>query len=786
MGSVPPGMDFLAQLNPQQREAVEHTQGPLLILAGAGSGKTRVITCRIAHLIRHLGVSPAHLLAVTFTNKAAGEMRERVVSLLGPGAAAPLVSTFHSVSVRLLRQHGEPLAELRPGFTPRFTIYDDTDQLQVVKSVCRELGLDDKILPARTALARLGDAKTGGLSPEEYFRTARDPLAEKVAVVYERYEAALRRANALDFDDLLLETVRLLARFEDVRQRLVDRFHHVMIDEYQDTNRTQYRLVRLLAEPRRNLCVVGDEDQSIYGWRGADLRNILDFERDYPGARLIRLEQNYRSTRNILDAAGQVVARNQQRKGKNLWTTSDAGPSLVFYEGEDAENEALFIADYITKYLRANPTARVAVLYRTNFQSRPIEEALRRYGRKYLLVGGLSFYQRAEVKDMLAYLKAAASPQDSYSLLRIINTPARGIGRSTVDQIERHATTRGLTFWEALEDLLASGVFPARAQAALGAFRDLMGELRRQAATEPLNEVLVWLREATGYQRMLEQEGSVESQGRQENINELINAAADSVERGESLAEFLDHAALVADTDDLDEAAQVTLLTLHSAKGLEFSLVMMAGLEDGIFPHSRCLDSESGVEEERRLCYVGMTRARQQLVLTRARSRRRFGGGELEVTRPSRFLAEIPEGLVEDFSPRRRAAADFDHVDLYAERQQVREIARRNAFTGKTYNSVENVAEYFAARGVEVPLPKTTVAPPARPVAAAPARRPASAPAAARGGRWRAGVRVSHPKYGTGTVLRCEGDGEDAKITVSFPRHGVKKLIEKYATLSQE
>jgi DNA helicase-2/ATP-dependent DNA helicase PcrA len=781
-------MDFLEQLNPPQREAVEHTEGPVLILAGAGSGKTRVITYRIAYLIRHCGISPARVLAVTFTNKAAGEMRERVAGLLGPGAALPLVSTFHSLCVRLLRQEGAPLAEVRPGFTPRFTIYDDADQLLVIRSVCRDLGLDDKVLPPRTALARLGDAKSSGVSPEEYFRTARDPLAQKVAVVYERYEAALRRANALDFDDLLLETVRLLHRFEDVRARVTDRFHYVMVDEYQDTNRTQYRLVRLLSEPRRNLCVVGDEDQSIYGWRGADLRNILDFERDYSGAMLIRLEQNYRSTKNILEAAGRVVARNQQRKGKTLWTMASAGPKLIFYEGEDTENEALFIADYLTKYLREHPADRVAVLYRTNFQSRPIEEALRRYGRKYLLVGGLSFYQRAEVKDMLAYLKAAVSPPDSFSLARIINTPARGIGRTTVEQIERHAAGRALTFWQALEDLLAGQGFPARAQAAVGAFRELMEEVRRKLAVDPLNEVLVWLQQATGYQRMLEQEGTAESQSRQENINELINAAADAAERGETVHEFLDHAALVADTDDLDEAAQVTLLTLHSAKGLDFPLVLIAGLEDGIFPHSRSLDSEAGVEEERRLCYVGMTRACRQLVLTRARYRRRFGGGELEVTRPSRFLSEIPAELVEDRSPRRRTAEGSEHLDLYSERQQVREIARRHSFTGKTYNSVENIAEFFAAKGITPPGPKAVLpAPPVPPAAPGAMRRPAAPSSAARAsGRWRAGARVHHPKYGAGTVLRCEGEGEDAKITISFLRHGVKKLVEKYATLRQE
>ncbi|MBI3694588.1 MAG: UvrD-helicase domain-containing protein, partial [Acidobacteria bacterium] len=398
-------MDFLEQLNPRQREAVEHTEGPLLILAGAGSGKTRVITYRIAHLIRNCGVSPWQILAVTFTNKAAGEMRDRVVAMLEPGAPAPLVSTFHSLSVRLLRREGASLAQVRPGFTTRFSIYDEADQLSVVKAVYRQLGLDEKFLPYRGALARISHAKNQRLAPEQYFRSAKNPQAEKLAVIYEQYEAALRQANALDFDDLLLETVRLLRHDEQARRRVTDRFHYVMVDEYQDTNRPQYEMVRLLSEPRRNVCVVGDEDQSIYAWRGADIRNILDFERDYPGAVLIRLEQNYRSTKNILDAAGRVVAHNKERKGKTLWTSAGSGAKIVFYAGQDAEQEALFIAGAIEKYIAQNRGDRVAVLYRTNFQSRQIEEALRRYGRKYLLVGGLSFYQRAEVKDLLAYLK---------------------------------------------------------------------------------------------------------------------------------------------------------------------------------------------------------------------------------------------------------------------------------------------------------------------------------------------------------------------------------------------
>ncbi len=782
-------MDFLEHLNSRQREAVEHTEGPLLILAGAGSGKTRVITYRIAHLIRHHGVWPGNILAVTFTNKAAEEMRERLKALLGPGMPSePSVSTFHSFCVRLLRREGASLARLRPGFTTRFSIYDEGDQLSVIKAAYRQLGLDEKFLAYRAAQSRISHAKNQGVAPEQYFRHANNPIAEKLAVVYEHYEAGLRRTNALDFDDLLLEAVRLLRNDEEARQRVIERFHYVMVDEYQDTNRPQYHLVRLLSEPRRNICVVGDEDQSIYGWRGADIKNILDFERDFPGAALIRLEQNYRSTKNILDAAGGVVAHNKERKGKTLWTTAGAGTPILLYTGFDAENEALFIADYIEKYLRANKTDRVAVLYRTNAQSRQIEEALRRYGRDYVLVGGLSFYQRAEIKDFLAYLKAGISPEDSISLLRIINTPARGIGKSTVEQSERHALERELTLWSAIEDLVRSGGLPARAQTALSAFAGLMGELRSRLQSEPLNEVLIWLKERTGYQKMLEQEDTVESQSRLENIDELINAAADAVERGENVNEFLDHAALVADTDDIDLAAQVTLLTLHSAKGLEFPLVMMAGMEEILFPHVRATDTESGVEEERRLCYVGMTRAKKQLVLTGARYRRRYGGGELEESIPSRFLREVPPALIEDLTPEPETAELGAGMDLYLERRQVRDMMRRTTYMGKTYNSVENIAEFFAAKGVKTPPA------PARGPAAARGVRPTTAaatggPAASRGkasSGFRAGARVHHPKYGVGTVLRREGEGDDAKITVSFPNYGLKKLIEKYATLRQE
>jgi ATP-dependent DNA helicase UvrD/PcrA len=556
--------------------------------------------------------------------------------------------------------------------------------------------------------------------------------------------------------------------------------------------------------------VVGDEDQSIYSWRGADIRNILDFEKDFPRAKVIRLEQNYRSTKNILEAASVVVANNKERKGKWLWTDADEGDMIALYTAHDAENEALYIADSTDKILKQYPGRRVAILYRTNSQSRQIEEALRRYNRKYNVVGGISYYQRAEVKDILAYLRLAQSQMDVISLQRIVNVPARGIGKTTVEQAEKFAGENGMGLWDAIAKMLEKNEFGTRAHSSVLAFKHLIEDLREAAQTLPLNETLAFIEERTGYRRMLEQENSPESQARLENLNELMNAAAEAVERGETASEFLDHAALVAQADALDEQAQITLMTIHNAKGLEFPVVFMAGMEDGLFPHSRSLLSEAAMEEERRLCYVGMTRAEKRLVMSWARYRRRFGGGEQERTLPSRFLKEVPENLVirigveEDDTPQ---------VDLTAERWQVRQDSRKNLYTGKTYNSVENVAQFFKERGVNIPVrqsapppsapPKAAVSPPR---AAAPPPRPTppspqrglfqdslvppvqpktvlpKVPAPARQ-QSRTGTVVEHPKYGTGTIVRREGEGDDAKIVVIFQRYGMKKLVEKYAGL---
>src|SRR5450755_3510990 len=649
-------MDFLQGLNPQQQAAVKHVEGPLLLLAGAGSGKTRVITHRMARLIDVHRVPGPAIVAVTFTNKAADEMRQRVKNLLdGLNAReSPLVSTFHSFCVRLLRRDGARLADIRSGFTQKFTIYDEDDQLALIKSIFRAAGLDEKFIQYRAMCSWISHNKSHKQSPEEVYGGSTDDHTERLASMYRQYEERLRQANALDFDDLLLESVRLLAHDHDLRRQYNRRFEFVMIDEYQDTNRSQYELMRLLTEGHKNVAVVGDEDQSIYGWRGADIRNILDFERDYPNATVIRLEQNYRSTKNILEAASAVVANNEERKGKWLWTDSGAGERIGRYEAFDGEQEALFIADTIERLLVRNPRHRVAVLYRTNFQSRQIEEALRRYRRQYVVVGGLSFYQRAEVKDALAYLKVLVSPEDSVNLLRIINTPARGIGKTTIEQIEQYALAHELSVWSAIGRMLEEKLFPARAEAALQLFHKMIQELSSVTESQPVHETLKAILERTGYQRMLESDNDRESESRLGNLAELVNAAAEAAERGEGLNEFLDHAALVSDSDALDIRAQVSLLTLHNAKGLEFPIVFLAGLEEGLFPHSRSLDSKAAMEEERRLCYVGMTRSEKRLFLTSARYRRRFGGGQQEGTIPSRFLREVPKGLVEDLGQSRQ------------------------------------------------------------------------------------------------------------------------------------
>ena len=851
---------YLNNLNPQQRQAVETVNGPVLILAGAGSGKTRVITYRIAHLIDAVGVQPDSILAMTFTNKAAAEMAERVESLVGARSVTkPLISTFHSFCVRMLRRDIESLQIGGQGYRKDFVIYDESDQQNVVKAALRRLGIDDKQLTPRSVLARISWAKNHMLDPQEVYLQSSDPKTERVAHVYEVYKQELAKSNALDFDDLLLYAVRVLKSSGETRDRYNRRYRYLLVDEYQDTNRPQYELMRVLAGSDHNVCAVGDEDQSIYSWRGADIRNILEFEQDFPEARIIRLEQNYRSTQNILQAASSVVSKNVRRKGKTLWTSRSGGAEIGYYEAPDGENEALFAADFIAKYLRQahgenGETPRAAVLYRTNSQSRLFEEAMRRYQMNYHVVGGFSFYERAEIKDMISYLKVIHNPDDSIALQRVINTPARGIGKGTMETLERIALETGLSLWSAIGETLRRQLLSGRALAALKSFKELIEDARamhlgtfrerveQTAAAEALatsrsdeddsqheieflpdeleaedsiafapevfaeagdqlapatteaeqqgvegfptpgepaniGELLKFLFDRTGYIKQLEQEDTPEALARIENLRELVNAAMDSRDRGESLSEFLDHAALVSEADSYDENSRITLMTLHSAKGLEFPLVFLVGLEEGLFPHSRTLLAPDDIEEERRLCYVGMTRAMDKLILTRARYRRRYATNMPEPSVASRFLEEVPHELLHDMgSPRRSTYAESSdygssrHYSYEDEDQRPHYNhgkAQRSSYSGPTYNSIDNIAEFFASRGKKFSRPKIDIPEPTGNTG------------------FRPGQRVRHAKYGEGTVFKREGDGADAKLLVQFPKFGLKKLVEKYAQLEK-
>ncbi len=946
----------------------------MLILAGAGSGKTRVITFRIAYLIQEKGVAPDSILAVTFTNKASREMGERLEKLLEHGSLTkPTIATFHSLCVRILRRDIEALrvgtGPDAVGLTRSFAIYDENDQQSIVRAIMKRLGLDTKQLTPRTVLGRISWAKNHMVDPQTYYLGSTDPGSERIAHIYESYRKEMLKNNALDFDDLLLETVRLLKSSSEVRERYQRRYKYLLVDEYQDTNKPQYELMKLLAGERHNVCAVGDEDQSIYSWRGADIRNILDFETEFAGASIIRLEQNYRSTQNILEAAGAVVANNAQRKGKNLWTEREGGSMIGYYEAPDGESEALFIADKINKFLRETANAageqgRCAVLYRTNSQSRLVEEALRRYGIKYTMVGGFSFYERAEIRDMLSYLKMVVNPHDSVALQRVVNTPPRGIGATTLGTLENMALGTGISTWEAIGQAIQGQLLPARATAALQSFRqlirdaqamqgpgfaealaaDLNSDLNAEGGvTEPepvvdsgddsfsfgenavfdfgmdaeagdpaleaeadsaqddasfdfggvaldtpagaaafdllalspfaakvntpkkkaktpaevkakddwlaetgfrkpgeratLPELIRFLIDRSGYIKVLESEGTPEAISRIENLKELANAAQDAEERGETLSEFLDHAALVSDTDQYNGESRVTLMSLHAAKGLEFPLVFLAGMEEGLFPHSRTMNDPDGLEEERRLCYVGMTRAMDTLVLTRAQYRRRYGNDAPEASLPSRFLEEVPARLIEDMgSPRLRSHqrdsdyaggpryGDFDGPQYsYEDEDQSAGSSgsRAGSMPGRApasrYGNLKATpypqanrwqggmnsgkANFGKAGGGSVSSSggggggtkgPETKGPDSidniaqffggkggysRPKMEIPEAK--SAPGLAKG------VRVRHGKYGEGVVLMREGEGEDAKVTVHFAKFGVKKLVEKFAQLQK-
>jgi DNA helicase-2/ATP-dependent DNA helicase PcrA len=751
-------MTLLDELNPGQREAATAIEGPVLILAGAGTGKTRAITYRIANLIDQ-GVPGSAILAVTFTNKAAGQMKERVRDLLvrkGLAFDDPWIGTFHSFSAWLLRREATRL-----GLPRDFKIYDADDQNSVVKLALEHLNIKDPGERVRGLLERISFAKNHGLTPAQVATDAarrNDALGITASKVYETYEKILRKAGALDFDDLLLRAVQVLKEFPEARAAWQSRFRYIHVDEYQDTNRVQCDLLRLLVGEARNLCVVGDEDQSIYRWRGADVGNILRFDEDYAGARVVRLEENYRSTQKILDAAAGVVANNQRRLGKTLKSTRTSGSNLGFFEARDSKAEAEYVADRIRILHGDDPAVHVAVLYRTNSQSRAFEEAFRARGMRYRMLGGFSFYQRAEVKDALAYARLAIFPDDDIALLRVINTPPRGIGKTTVDSLSALAQEHDTSLWVALGKML-DNASTGRAIAPLKDFRALIEGLQQEVSTSAPADLLQSILVRSGYLDMLMNRDSSEDTARADNLHELVNAMAEGTERGETLTDFLDRAALVSDADNYDENALITMMTLHSAKGLEFDHVFLTGMEEGIFPHSRSQNDLEELEEERRLCYVGMTRAKETLTLTRAVYRRMYGTERLTGSLPSRFLQEIPGELIEtaagslaDAGETRRYEPDPEYS--YSEEEFTRRM-----------------------RGAAAPT---------RAVRETPSR--SRAPAQPRLGKTAAnpliGQRVRHPTYGNGTITSVEGEGEDRKFTVRFSDHGTKKLLERYANLS--
>ena len=756
-------MSIYDTLNEPQREAVRHTDGPLLILAGAGSGKTRVLTHRIAYLIEELGVNPWNILAITFTNKAAGEMRQRVDNLVGFGSESIWVSTFHSMCVRILRRFIDRL-----GYDSRFTIYDTDDQKTLMKAVCKKVDIDTKQFKERMLLSVISSAKNEMILPEEFELNAGGDFAQlKIAKVYREYEAQLKANNALDFDDLLVKTVQLLQTQPDVRENYQERFRYIMVDEYQDTNTVQFKLVSLLAGKYRNLCVVGDDDQSIYKFRGANIRNILDFEKEYPDAKVIKLEQNYRSTGNILNAANGVISNNKGRKDKTLWTANGEGEKISLRQFDTAYDEAEFIAEDIKKEVRDGASYNDnAVLYRTNAQSRLLEEKFIAMNIPYKIVGGINFYARREIKDILAYLKTVDNGQDDLSVRRIINVPKRGIGLTTINRIQESADERGISFYEAL---LAPEMIPGAGRSAskLDSFAALIEYFKGQAEKESLTDLLNEILDMTGYAQNLEADDEIDAESRLQNIEELLNKAAayeeDCVDRGEkaTLSGFLEEVALVADIDSLEEDQDyVVLMTLHSAKGLEFPHVYLAGMEDGLFPSYMTItgDDPEELEEERRLCYVGITRAEQQLTLTCAR--KRMVRGETKYNNISRFVSEIPPELLDTGSRKRTYFSEEDGMDGTT--------AAGNLFSGgKTASAGSSRSKAYASKKPYTVLTKGSQL------------RAQKSDSLAYG----VGDRVRHVKFGEGTVLDIKEGGRDFEVTVEFDTAGVRKMFAMFAKL---
>ena len=748
-------MDLVSSLNPEQQQAVLQTDGPLLILAGAGSGKTRVIAHRIAYLVSERYADPSAILAVTFTNKAAGEMRTRVEALLDMDCRRMWISTFHALCARLLRREAPHV-----GLSRDFVIYDSNDQLSVVKQGLKQLGIDDSATQPRMVLSRISHAKNRMEGPE-VFESSWNPRDQHLGKLYAMYTKALKDARALDFDDLLLYTVELVEKSEAVRRKYAEQFRYVMVDEYQDTNRPQYLLIQRLASAHRNLCVVGDPDQSIYKWRGADLKNILDFEHDFPEATVVRLERNYRSTQVILEAASAVIAQNKNRKEKRLYTEQAGGAPILYYRAGDDLDEAEFIARTCRQALREDSENLAAVLYRTNAQSRTVEDALRRAGIAYRIIGGVRFYERKEVKDALCYRRLVVNPHDDVSLRRVINAPARGIGKGVMESLETvevgpdddlppllaglQPVVSATSLWSKLTLALERRLLPPRALTALAAFRDLLVEMTALAAGESVAVTLGKVLDRSGYLKDLREEHSEEAEGRIENLMELVSAAREYESRSPepSLAGFVDQLSLLADADEEAGAkdSHVLMMTMHSAKGLEFPVVIIAGLEEGLFPHSRSVDDEAELEEERRLCYVGLTRAQRRVVLTSAARRRVFG--DYQSTEPSRFIDEIPPQLMETVP----SAMAYGAAQAYAPRGGDR-------WAGYGRRKKEEVAAYrYEDEDQSVP------------------------------GGLKVGLRVRHPTFGVGTVTALEPLDDDIKLVVRFLSVGPKTLRAKFAKL---
>lgn len=785
-------MSIYDTLNPMQKEAVLHTEGPLLILAGAGSGKTRVLTHRIAYLIEEKEVNPWNILAITFTNKAAGEMRERVDSLVGFGAESIWVSTFHSTCVRILRRYIEHL-----GYTTSFSIYDSDDQKTLMKQVFKTLDIDTKQYKERSVLGIISSAKDKLISPEEFLLNAgQDFRQKKVGEIYREYQNQLKKNNALDFDDLIVKTVELFQNDSQILDYYQERFRYIMVDEYQDTNTAQFKLISLLASKYGNLCVVGDDDQSIYRFRGADIENILSFEQTFPGARVIKLEQNYRSTQNILDAANGVIRHNRGRKEKSLWTANGTGDEILFKQFDDARDEA----DYIARQIRDSEFSYQdqAVLYRTNAQSRLLEERCIFYNVPYRLVGGVNFYQRKEIKDILAYLKTVANGVDDLSVLRIINVPKRGIGATSMGRVTMFASEHGMSLYSALREArMVPGL--GKAVEKIGRFISQMECFRAMAQSEEysIQDLIEAILEETGYEEELKAEGEIEAETRMENIQELLNKAAAYEEDSQhpSLDEFLEQVALVADIDNVDSSEdRVTLMTLHSAKGLEFPKVYLAGMEDGLFPGMMAVSSDdpTDMEEERRLCYVGITRAKKELVITAAR--KRMTHGETRYCKPSRFVEEIPAELLKEerLEPVLGSARGADSFGGASGRFGAGEEglpwnqpgSGTVSTFGKGYNAYASKTTGFGTANAGFKGGKGGLGS-GQSFGTNPGFGKSFTVQKAASLDYKEGDRVHHDRFGDGTVKEIVDGARDYEVTVEFDTGGQRKMMACFAKLKK-